>query len=78
VTEGEDKPLKYPPIFHNADLVVLTKIDMAEAAGFDRAAALENLRKVAHHSEVIELSAKSGEGMDKWLGWLGSLTLRRD
>ena len=73
VTEGEDKPLKYPPIFHNADLVVVTKIDLAEAAGFDRAAALENLRKIAHHSEVIELSAKTGEGMDAWLAWLEKL-----
>jgi len=70
VTEGEDKPLKYPPIFHNADLVVITKIDMAEAAGFDRAAAMENLGKIAHHSTVLELSAKSGEGMQAWLDWL--------
>ena len=70
VTEGEDKPLKYPPIFHNADLVVVTKIDLAEAAGFDRAKAMENLRKIAHHSALIELSAKTGEGMDAWLDWL--------
>ena len=70
VTEGEDKPLKYPPIFHAADLVIITKIDIADAVGFDRDAALANLHQIAHHSSVIELSAKTGEGMDKWLDWI--------
>ncbi len=73
VTEGEDKPLKYPPVFHRADLVVISKIDLAAAAGFDRAAALDNLRRVAHHAPVIELSAKTGEGFDAWLDWLRAL-----
>jgi hydrogenase nickel incorporation protein HypB len=70
VTEGEDKPLKYPPIFRAADLVLVTKIDIAEACGFDRAAALKHLEQIAHHSQVLELSAKTGEGMDAWLDWL--------
>jgi len=70
VTEGEDKPLKYPPIFHHADLVIVTKIDIAEAVGFDRAVAMENLKRIAHHSTLLELSAKTGEGMDAWLAWL--------
>ena len=70
VTEGEDKPLKYPPIFHAADLVIVTKIDIAEACGFDREAALAHLKQIAHHSQVLELSAKTGEGMDAWLDWL--------
>lgn len=73
VTEGEDKPLKYPPIFHRADLVVVTKIDLAEAVGFDRPAAMEHLHRIAHHSKIIELSAKTGEGMDEWLGWLAGV-----
>ncbi len=70
VTEGEDKPLKYPPVFHRADLVVVTKIDMSEAAGFDRARALENLAIAAPHARVIELSARTGKGLDAWLAWL--------
>lgn len=73
VTEGEDKPLKYPPIFHHADLVIVTKIDLAEAVGFDRDAALKNLHHIAHHSQILELSAKTGEGMDSWIDWLKSL-----
>jgi len=73
VTEGEDKPLKYPPIFHRADLVLLTKIDLLEAVGFDRQAALDNLHRIAHHSTILELSAKTGQGMDAWLDWLAAL-----
>lgn len=66
VTEGEDKPLKYPPMFHSADAALVTKSDLADAVDFDRDAALAALNKVAHHAHVIELSAKSGEGMDRW------------
>ena len=66
VTEGEDKPLKYPPMFHSADAALVTKSDLADAVDFDRDAALAALNKVAHHARVIELSSKSGEGMDAW------------
>jgi len=69
-TEGEDKPLKYPPMFHSADVAVVTKSDLAAAAGFNREQALENLRRVSHHAEVFELSAKTGEGMKAWLDFL--------
>lgn len=69
-TEGEDKPLKYPPIYKSADLVLLTKIDVAEALGFDRAAAVENIRRIAPQARLIQLSAHSGEGMDEWHGFL--------
>lgn len=65
-TEGEDKPLKYPPMFHSADVALITKSDLAQAAGFDRATALANLHKVSHHATVLELSARTGEGMDAW------------
>jgi hydrogenase nickel incorporation protein HypB len=71
-TEGEDKPLKYPPIFHSADLVLLTKIDVAEVLGFDRTAAVENIRRIAPQARLIQLSARSGEGMDEWYDFLRS------
>jgi hydrogenase nickel incorporation protein HypB len=67
VTEGEDKPLKYPPAFKSADLVLLTKTDLAEAVEFDREAALRNIREVAPQARILELSARSGEGWDDWL-----------
>jgi hydrogenase nickel incorporation protein HypB len=70
VTEGEDKPLKYPTIFFNADLVIINKTDLAEAAQFDRKTALENIRKVAPKAEVLELSAKTGDGMEAWYAFL--------
>ena len=65
-TEGEDKPLKYPPMFHSANVAVITKKDLAAAAGFDREKAMASLQRVSHHALIFELSAKSGEGMQKW------------
>lgn len=70
VTEGEDKPLKYPTIFNSADLAILTKLDLAEATGFDRAAALRSLEAVRPGLQVLETSARSGAGMERWLAWL--------
>jgi hydrogenase nickel incorporation protein HypB len=70
VTEGEDKPLKYPPMFHSANVVVVTKSDLAAAAGFDRKLALLNLKRVSHHAHLFELSAKTGDGMKAWLDFL--------
>ena len=70
VTEGEDKPLKYPPMFHSANVAVVTKNDMATAAGFNRDQALANLNRVSHHAHIFELSAKTGEGMQAWLDYL--------
>ena len=70
VTEGEDKPLKYPPMFHSAGVAVVTKCDMTAAAGFDRELALNNLKRVSHHARIFELSAKTGEGMEVWLDFL--------
>jgi hydrogenase nickel incorporation protein HypB len=71
--EGEDKPLKYPPIFKTAHVVLLTKIDIAEVLGFDRKAAAENVNRMAPQATLIQLSARSGEGMDEWYDLLGSL-----
>jgi hydrogenase nickel incorporation protein HypB len=70
VTEGEDKPLKYPPMFHSAQVAVITKNDMATAAGFNRDLALANLHRVSHHARIFELSAKTGDGMKGWLDFL--------
>ena len=70
VTEGEDKPLKYPPMFHSAHVAVVTKSDLAAAAGFDRDQALANLQRISHHARVFELSARTGQGMDAWLAFL--------
>jgi hydrogenase nickel incorporation protein HypB len=69
-TEGENKPLKYPPIFHRADLVLITKMDLASATGFDAAAARENVLRVHPGAHLIELSARTGEGMEAWLEWV--------
>jgi hydrogenase nickel incorporation protein HypB len=74
VTEGEDKPLKYPTIFNSADLVILTKIDMAEAAGFRREEALRSIETVRPGLEVLETSARTGEGMAAWLEKLLALS----
>jgi hydrogenase nickel incorporation protein HypB len=70
VTEGEDKPLKYPPMFHSASVAIITKNDMATAAGFNRDLALANLQRVSHHAKIFELSAKTGDGMKAWLDFL--------
>jgi hydrogenase nickel incorporation protein HypB len=66
VTEGEDKPLKYPLMFKTATLIVISKTDMAAAAGFDREAALANLRRAAPQARILELSARTGQGLDAW------------
>src|SRR6185503_12952435 len=69
-TEGEDKPLKYPTIFNTADVAVITKEDLAVAAGFDRVAAAHNIHQVKPGMPVLEVSARTGKGMGDWLGYL--------
>jgi len=70
VTEGEDKPLKYPSIFHTADVAVISKLDLAAAVEFDAAAARGNLHSVRPGMTILELSAKTGQGMAAWFEWL--------
>lgn len=70
VTEGEDKPLKYPTIFNTADLVVISKIDLATAAEFNRTEAHSNIQAVRPGIPTLELSAKQGHGMDAWFNLL--------
>ena len=72
VTEGEDKPLKYPPMFRNAHVVVITKIDLAPHVDFDRVAALANIRRVNLNARIFEVSAKTGAGMADWCSYLAS------
>jgi len=72
VTEGEDKPLKYPGLFNTADLVVLTKIDLAGACEFDRDLALANIEAVRPGVPIIETSAKTGAGVEAWLDRLAA------
>jgi hydrogenase nickel incorporation protein HypB len=72
VTEGEDKPLKYPTIFNSADVAVITKADLAEAAEFDESAANKNIQSVRPGMPVLRVSAKTGEGMDELLRFLAS------
>jgi hydrogenase nickel incorporation protein HypB len=70
VTEGEDKPLKYPTIFNTADVAVITKIDLAAAVEFDLEAALSNIQAVRPNMHVLRVSAKTGEGLDEWMQFL--------
>jgi len=70
VTEGEDKPLKYPTLFNSADAAIITKIDIAEPCGFDRTAALKNINEIRPGIRIFETSAKTGAGIAEWLAFL--------
>jgi hydrogenase nickel incorporation protein HypB len=72
VTEGEDKPLKYPTIFHTADVAVITKMDLAAAAEFDLATAKRSIESVRPNMPVYPVSAKTGQGMADWLHFIRS------
>jgi hydrogenase nickel incorporation protein HypB len=77
VTEGEDKPLKYPTIFNTADVALITKIDMEEAAGFERDLAHKNIQAVRPGMKVFEVSSKSGAGFAEWIEFLESSSKSR-
>lgn len=70
VTEGEDKPLKYPSIFFKSDLLVLTKTDLLPYVPFNIEAAAENARRVHPGMEVVRVSTLTGNGLQEWLDWL--------
>jgi hydrogenase nickel incorporation protein HypB len=70
VTEGEDKPLKYPSIFFKSDLLVLSKIDLLPYVPFDLEAAAENARKVHPGMEIVKVSCLNGDGVQEWMTWL--------
>jgi len=71
VTEGDDKPEKYPVMFRAADLMTVTKLDLMDAVGdFSHAVATRHLRALASAAPVLEISARSGAGMEAWIDWL--------
>jgi hydrogenase nickel incorporation protein HypB len=70
VTEGEDKPLKYPTIFNTADVAILTKMDLAQAVEFDLADAESNIQRVRPGMRVFKVSSKTGAGMSEWIEFL--------
>jgi hydrogenase nickel incorporation protein HypB len=72
VTEGEDKPLKYPTIFNTADIAIITKTDLATAVEFDLAAAVRNINAVRPGMEILSVSSKTDEGLKPWLDVLES------
>ena len=78
VTEGEDKPLKYPLIFQVADVALLNKIDLLPYLDFNAREAVENMKKVHPGLPVFELSARTGEGMAPWVAWLKAAVAGRN
>ncbi|MES9879742.1 MAG: hydrogenase nickel incorporation protein HypB [Sedimenticola sp.] len=70
VTEGEDKPIKYPDMFHAADLMILNKIDLLPYLDFDVEKCIEYARRVNPGIKVLQLSATTGEGMESWQQWI--------
>ncbi len=78
VTEGEDKPVKYPVLFNSADVAIITKLDLAEACGIDLALMRRNIEEVRPGIAIFETSARTGAGMDAWLAWLTARRMRGD
>ena len=74
VTEGEDKPLKYPVMFRSVDVVVVNKTDLLPHLDFDLDAFLANVRAVNPTARVILTSAKAGDGLDEWFSWISEIT----
>jgi hydrogenase nickel incorporation protein HypB len=70
VTEGEDKPLKYPTMFKTADVVIVNKMDIAEAVGFERDTAISNIHRMVPQAAIFEVSARTGLGMEEWYQFL--------
>ncbi len=72
VTEGEDKPLKYPSMFHNADIMLLNKVDLRPHLDFDAEKCKAFARRINPAIRIFDVSSKTGEGMDAWYGWLAA------
>jgi len=70
VTEGEDKPLKYPDMFHASDLMIINKTDLLPHVDFDVERCVEYARRINPDIEVLQLSATRGDGLEAWLGWI--------
>lgn len=76
VTEGEDKPLKYPPMFHSSDVVILTKIDIAAAVDFDETEALANIYRVNPAAVIFKTSARTDAGISEWVDYLAHIRVQ--
>ncbi len=70
VTDGEDKPLKYPPIFHSANAVIISKTDLEQACDFNHETAVANIRQIAPSAALFDVAAKTGAGLDSWCRFL--------
>jgi hydrogenase nickel incorporation protein HypB len=70
VTEGEDKPLKYPDMFHAASLMLLNKIDLLPYLDFDLERCLDYARRVNPQMQILAVSSRTGEGLEQWLAWV--------
>ena len=70
VTEGEDKPLKYPTMFKTADVVLISKVDVTAAVGCDLELAIDNIRRVAPQAQLFQVSARTGAGLEDWYQYL--------
>jgi len=77
VTEGEDKPLKYPTIFREAKAIVISKIDLLPYVPFNLKKCLNFVRKINPHTPVFQVSAMTGEGVKEWINWLKAYTANR-
>ena len=77
VTEGEDKPLKYPTIFNTADVGLITKVDLAAAVEFDTLGAHRSIQSVRPGMTIFEVSGKTGQGMDQWFEFLRTQSANR-
>jgi hydrogenase nickel incorporation protein HypB len=78
VTEGEDKPVKYPLMFRESDAAILNKTDLLPHLDYDREAAVGFIRQVHPGMPVFELSARTGEGLDAWIGWIQERIQRKN
>lgn len=77
VTEGEDKPVKYPAVFARADIVIITKIDLLAVLDFNLQACLDNIRKINPKAQIFQLSAKEGSGITQWVDYLKSVVRQK-
>ena len=77
VTEGEDKPLKYPSIFFKSELLVLTKVDLLPYVPFNITAAEENARRVHPGMEIVRVSSTAGDGLREWMNWIARQRVRQ-
>lgn len=76
ITEGEDKPIKYPDMFHTADICIINKMDLLPYLNFDIEKLKDYALQVNHHLEFFEVSATTGDGMEQWYEWLKNQTTK--